>query len=288
MMNLFTKFKNRSNAEVNGALAQALHGAVPPGFPELTLRILAKLRDQEVAFEDVADAIQWDPALTLKLLATVNSAAYSPRKPIDDVRHAVSYLGRAQLESLVLAVAARGALPSPSARGFDAKRFWHAAARRASLSRAFASKLHPAREGEAFSSALLLDLAIPVQSAALGDRYADALVEWHASPGAKLADIERARIGQTHTEVGTLLAKSWSLPESLVRSIALHHEAESSDQELLPSVRLVAPLREVATDDALDEVVECARADYGLAPDWTAEAVATSAGAAEELSRLIA
>ena len=287
-MNLFTKLKNRSRADVDTALNEALKGAVPPGFPELTLRILAKLRDSEVAFEEVADAIQWDPALTLKLLATVNSAAYSPRKPIDDVRHAVSYLGRAQLESLVLAVAARGALPNPSARGFDAQRFWNAAARRASLSRAFASKLHPAREGEAFSSALLLDLAIPVQSAALGDRYANALVEWHESPGAKLADIERAHIGQTHTEVGMLLAKSWSLPESLVRSIALHHATESSDSELLPSVRLVAPLREVGTSDALDEVVERAREGYGLEPDWTVGAVEASASAAEELSRLIA
>lgn len=286
-MNLFTKFKNRSRAEVDSALDEALDGAVPPGFPELTLRILAQLRDPEVAFEDVADAIQWDPSLTLRLLATVNSAAYSPRKPIDDVRHAVSYLGRAQLESLVLAVAARGALPCQSSRGFDVQRFWYAAARRASLSRAFASKLHPAREGEAFSSALLLDLAIPVQSAALGERYADALVEWHESPGSTLAEIERERIGQTHTEVGTLLAKSWSLPESLVSSIALHHARESSDSELLPAVRLVAPLREVGTDDTIDEVVASAREDYGLDPDWTAAAIASSASAAEELSRLI-
>ena len=41
----------------------------------------------------------------------------------------------------------------------------------AALARALSATLHPAREGEAFTTALLLDLAIPVLVNRLGDDY---------------------------------------------------------------------------------------------------------------------
>lgn len=268
-------------------LSRLLGGAAPPMFSPLTLRILEQLRDPEVAFEDVSEAIQWDPALTLKLLATVNSAAYSPRTRIEDVKHAISYVGRAQLENLVLAVAARSALPEPKLAGFDSQRFWETAAQRAALSRRFAAKLHPAREGEAFTAGLLLDLAVPVQAAHLGEPYIKILGEWHASGDACLADLERDRIGHTHTEVGGLLAQSWELPETLARLIACHHDRDASDKDLLPSIRLVADIREAPVPGSEESIIESARVDYGLDPDWTRDAMVSSEADASELARTI-
>lgn len=268
-------------------LARLLQGAELPNFPSLTLKVLEVLRDPEVDFEDVSEAIQWDPCLVLKLLSTVNSAAFAPKARIDSVAHAVSYLGRAQLESLVIAVAVQGALPSQSTRGFEPSSFWLTSARRASLARAFSSQIHPAKTGEAFTAGLLLDLAVPAMAAGLGDAYGDVL-EASCERGAEsLIVLERSLLQTTHTEVGGLLAASWGLPESLGSAITEHH---TDGAQLLPAVRLVAGLREAVSctggmhrqDEA---VLEQAREEFGLQPDWTARAIESSLTEAEDLQR---
>lgn len=283
-MALFGLGKRKAKDE----LAKVLEGAEAPTFPALTLKILEKLRDPEVDFEELGEAIRWDPGLSLKLLGTVNSAAFSPKRPIEDVRHAASYLGRGQVESIVLAVAVHSSLPNRAKPGFEPSRYWTTAARRAALARAIASQLHPAQEGEAFTSALLLDLAVPVLANSLGAKYSEALLEWHASPGASLDELERDRLGLDHARVGGLLAESWDLPEGLSRCIALHHDSSVSDKDILPAIRLLAGVREVAPEDTVEALVESARTDYGLQPDWTLGSIESSKAEASELATLLA
>ncbi len=266
-------------------LGKLLKDTELPTFPALTLKVLEALRDPEVDFEDVAEAIQWDPGLVLRLLKTVNSAAFAPRSPIENVAHAVSYLGKSQLESLVIGVAVQGVLPDQPMRGFEPSRFWLASARRASLARAFSSKIHPARTGEAFTCGLLLDLAVPAMAAGLGDSYGELLEASLDSEAEALIDMERSRLGTNHAEVGSLLAVSWGLPPSLGSTIGDHHTAGAT---LLPAVRLVAGLRETVSGDTGmhrddEKVLELAREEFGLEPDWTVAAIESSLGEAADL-----
>ncbi|MEM7518118.1 MAG: HDOD domain-containing protein, partial [Planctomycetota bacterium] len=266
-------------------LAKLLGDSELPSLPSLTIKILGRLRDPDVEFDEIAESLSWDPALTVKVLRTVNSAAYAPRQPITEVRQALSHLGRNALEQIVLAVAAKAALPTTSAPGFDSNRFWLTAARRAALGRVLAEKLHPARAGEAFTASLLLDLAVPLMAHGIGERYGETLEEWHATPTADLTELEQRAVGVTHTRVGSWLAESWELPSALVQSIAGHHDAALSDREILPAVRLIASAREVEADRAIDELIELARSEYGLEPDWTQASIEASEAAAIELAR---
>jgi len=56
-----------------------------PSFPEATMKLLRLIRDEDSSLSEIAEALQWDPGLVLRLLKTVNSAAYSPARPIRDV-----------------------------------------------------------------------------------------------------------------------------------------------------------------------------------------------------------
>ena len=259
-----------------------------PELPSLAVKVLGSLRDPDVEFAEVAEALGSDPALTIKVLGTVNSSAYAPQNPISDVRQALSYIGRRELEQIVLAVAVRGALPSDPAPGFDPRRFWRTAARRAALGRAFAERLHPARAGEAFTAALLLDMGVPAMVKAVGKPYSEVLLEWHGTPGLELHDIESDRVSLNHCRVGSLLAASLDLPEALVQSIAKHHDTSASSAELLPAIRLMSRVREVEAEGSDEVLIEIARADYGLEPDWTVGAIESSGLAATELSKLLA
>lgn len=179
--------KNRKREEL---FARKLDGVLETGeaptFPAVVLRILKKVRDPESSIEEVAEAIQWEPSLMVKVLATVNSAAYAPASPIESVEHAASFMGRSALEQLVLALAVKDALPNAPAPGFEPARYWLAASFRAGLAKQFADRIHPATASECFTVGLLQDLAVPVLATTGPEGYAGVLAAWRDDPDAEL------------------------------------------------------------------------------------------------------
>lgn len=280
------------NRRSNKALEAQLGGTEPPAFPALTLRILDKLRDPDVEFDELAESIRWDAGLTVKLLGTVNSAAYAPRRPVEDVKHAITLLGRAQLESVVLGLAASTAVRAKPLRGLDPARFWRTAAERATLARLLATRLHPDTERESFTAGLLLDLALPIMAKAFGDEYSDVLEEWHATPGASLHELEQVKLGRNHASIGGMLASSWELPTYLTNAIAHHHgnvggPLVPAANDAQPAIHLVAGWRETAGEPSVEALVERARADFGLEPDWTLESIETARADADGLATIL-
>ncbi len=274
----------RRKADPLHELEQILSGVEIPSFPQATMRILGRIRDREASMEEIAEALRWEPGLVVRVLAAVNSAAFGPAQEIRDVAHAASYLGRSQIEQIVLTMAVRDALPSGPAPGFEAERYWLTAARRASLARILADELHPTRAGESFTVGLLQDMAVPVLAHARPDDYGPVLRAWHAQAQPPLEQLEQTAFGWSHADVGGLLARAWSLPESLGAAIAGHHDARLSDQELPPAVRLVSVLREDEHERGLDALIRTAGQDYGLSEEQVRHAVELADEHAAELA----
>jgi len=255
-----------------------------PAFPRSVTRVLDALRDPESSLAEIAEAISWDPGLVMRLLRTVNSAAFGLRRQVDSCRHAVSFLGRANLESLLLGLAIEGALPPGKAPGYDPARFWRGSARRAALARLVAERLEPTRQAESFAVGLLQDLAIPVLAHARPDEYGPVLAQWRSSPGERLDELERRTFGWCHAELGATIADAWELPESLVEGIRNHHAEKDA---VHAAVHLVALLPESDSLEAVDSLIETARSSYGLVPDWTRRALQRSGEQASELVELM-
>lgn len=279
-MGLFGLKRDRAKLKVE----ELLKGAEAPTFKESSLRLLDRLRDPNVEFDHVAEALQWDPGLTLKVLAVANSAAYSPRQKINDVRHAVSFLGRSKLEQLTLAIAISESLPQGDAPGFDARRFWQASARRAGIAQKLSLLLHPAFASQAFTAGLLQDLAVPVLAHSRGEAYGKLLEAWRAEPTLALDQLERKEFGWDHGHLGGLLCASWEVPDAIAKLVALHHHKTADDRQLLPAVRLVSLLGETEAEHGDEALIECARSDYGLDSDAVRRVVLDAGGQADELA----
>lgn len=263
---------------------ELLEGAEAPAFKESSLRVLDCLRDPDVEFDQVAEALQWDPGLTLKVLAVANSAAYSPRQKINDVRHAVSFLGRSKLEQITLAIAVSDSLPRGDAPGFDSRRFWQTSARRAGIAQKLSQLLHPASASQAFTAGLLQDLAVPVLAHTRGESYGKLLEAWHAEPTLCLDELERREFGWDHGHLGGLLCASWEVPETIAKLVALHHHKTADDRQLLPAVRLVSLLGETEAEHGDEALVDGARCDYGLDADAVRQVVVDAGTQADELA----
>src|SRR5690606_36901808 len=137
--------------------------------------------------------------VSAQLLRVTNSAAFSLRHRIESVEHAVSLLGRTEVEALLIAAVARGALPQRPRPGFAPIRFWKAAGRRAAAARALASVLHPETRSESFTAALLQDMALPVLSEIMRRSYGALAMKSYVS-GIDLAQLELNELGWTHAD----------------------------------------------------------------------------------------
>ncbi len=274
-----------SKKKTQNKLDAVLKGSDIPSFPKVTMRLLQVIRDPEASIQVVAESLQWDPGLVLRVLKTVNSAVYSPAQPIKDVGHAVNYIGRGQLEQLVLAIAVKGSLPKESAPGFEPARFWQTAAFRAALARRLADRLHPVSQSECFTIGLLQDMAIPVLAHARPQEYGEVLQTWQHESGQSLDALEQGAFGWTHAQVGGWLGTEWELPAEMSDSINGHHEQVQEQQ--LPAVHLVSMLRETKTEHGIQALIEEARGNYGLQEDWVVTAIAESEVQATELATVL-
>lgn len=280
MLKLFSKKKVDPAQELKNLLGD--YGL--PSFSPVIMSALEAVRDAESSNREIAEIAKRDPGLSVKLLGTVNSAAFAIRNPVDNVDHAISLLGRSQLESILISMAVRDSLPDSDAPGYDVHRFWTTSARRASAAAAFADRIDPASRSESFTASLLGDMAIPILSHRKSREYGP-ILEQHHRDGEKLEQLENQAFGWDHARVATWMCTEWNFPERLTSAIGSHHGTQ--DEGLaLPAVQLVAHLREVEEGEGTDEIVEHAYDAYNLPKDESAALIRASFEESAAIARL--
>ncbi len=268
------------------ALLKSLGECDVPPLQSVAWRVVEILRDERSGLDAVARLIEADAALTVKLLRVVNAAAFGLRRRVDTAKHAVAMLGRARVESLVLGLAVRSSLPAPKTQTFDAEKFWLASAFRAAAARALCGLVAPVAAAQAFTAALLQDMAVPLLIARNVDGYAELYADAHHDPR-RATDVEQRHLGWHHADAGAWLAESWSFPPVLTGAIGDHHEDVSeSDAAGQAVVVSVSALRDV--DDDPDRVVEWMQTTTGARADDIVAALRSAREQAEELGRALA
>ena len=184
-------------------LAEAIGriGRLPPP-PSLSLDLMRRTDDLDVAARDVATLVESDPTLAAKELRLCNSAMYSGGRRIDDIHSAVVWLGNLSLRRLVMAGEIFGAT---RARGEpDALDHLRDTSLRASR---LAARLLPGPRADLAATAALL--------AGVGRLLPQVRLPW--VPATPDGDD-----WPTYPEAGAYLLALWGLPETLVEAVAQH------------------------------------------------------------------
>ncbi len=265
-------------------LDEVLHGAQLPTFPQVATTALERLGDPEVDMREVGDLLVADPAVSAQLLSMVNSAASGVRRTVESVHQAASLLGTAQLESTLIAVGVRQALPETTITGHDSRAFWMAAARRATIASAFAERVVPSTRSETFTAALLQDMAVPLLAAARPD-YDRVIDDWRSGK-ADLPSLEEDAFGSDHALVAGQMCEAWKFPANLRTAIESHHH-DPGDSSGIPFVQLVSVLRDVEDDDDRLRLIELAHSTLGLAPEDTEVLIVEAEGDAAAIAALL-
>ncbi len=282
MLNFFRKRKKDPKSEL-----ESLFGNYElPSFPATIMNVLTTLRNPDISMAKVAKVLEADPGLQVKVLKTVNSAAFGLTRRVSNIHHAVTLLGRSRLETIVLSQAVNKVLPDVAMPFFDIQQFWLFSARRASLARAFAHHLHPTTEVESFTAGLLLDMALPILVTLKTKEYETIFERWNNDKESDLNEIEREHLDYDHSYVGALIAEKWDLPEFIINAIAGHHGHEE-DSEVEPAIELVSHIRGDDKDETFEKLATICVEKYDMNTDMVMDIVRAAFEDAEELSEIL-
>lgn len=282
---MFKLFK-RKKSDPAEELKDILNGYELPSFPAAVMNVLSMLRDPESSMVAIAELIKVDPGMNVRVLGTVNSAAFGLASKVSNIQHAVTLLGRSRLEAIILSLAVRDSVPPAKASCFNIGEFWRTAARRASLARLLAHKLHPVTETESFTAGLLQDMGIPVIVDIKKEEYCGLLKRYYENRSSNIEEMEREAFGFDHQTIGGLMAEKWELPEYMVNAIGNHHGG-ADEGGVDPAVYLVSLLREYDQPEGNEMLFKVAENDFGIKKEEMLDAINSAFQDAEEFSELL-
>src|ERR671927_348800 len=110
---------------MNEALAQRVKQCPNlPSLPAIALQVLDLAQKDDVDMAKIARTISKDPALSGKILRTVNSSFYGRSQAVSTISHALVILGLQSVKTLVLGFSLVTTLAKDGARQFNHVGYW--------------------------------------------------------------------------------------------------------------------------------------------------------------------
>jgi len=207
-----------------------------PSLPTIAMQVLDLAAKVDVDLAEIARIISKDPALSTKILRTVNSSFYGRSQNVSTISHALVILGLQSVKTLVLGFSLATNLKQ--GKGFKHLNYWRRSIFAATAARTIAIKMHLVEQEEAFLAALLQDIGMLVLDQVLAQQYAEICESAHTHQ--QLVTAEKAALSMTHAEVGAILAEQWKLPPILTATIGGSHDPTTvTDPALVKLARLV-------------------------------------------------
>lgn len=189
-------------------------------------QVLLLCQNEDVTNQQLAYAIQADPALSVRLIKLANSPVSHQIRPIASVVDAVAVLGVNTVRQIVLGLSLVDSSRNMTCKKFDYQGFWSH-----SLLTGIAAKNLVSLRGSktvAAEEVFVLGLLGKVGSLALATayplEYADILEKIGSDASAKLVELERAEFGFDHNLLSKEMLADWRMP-NLFQTAILHYES---------------------------------------------------------------
>ncbi|RNC65435.1 MAG: HDOD domain-containing protein [Desulfuromonadales bacterium] len=209
-----------------------------PTIPEIVLRIVGKLNDEDVFIDDIIPLVLQDQVLTGRVLRLVNSALYSPLEPVSSVREAFIYLGLERLKEAIFTCAIIDLFKSGTGT-FNRSTLWTHALGVAIIARAIATSVGGPDPSDAYVAGLLHDVGEVFFSYYLKDDFVR-VSNTVAADNTTFLDEEYHQFGTSHCEVGYFIGERWRFDPPVTNAILFHHSPESAPPEHAAMVAIVA------------------------------------------------
>src|SRR5207247_859489 len=111
-----------------------------PSLPTIAVEVLHLAQKADADIAEIARIISKDPALSSKILRTVNSSFYGRSQNVSTISHALVILGLQSVKTLVLGFSLVTNLTKTKAKGFKHIHYWRRSIYAATAARTLAAK----------------------------------------------------------------------------------------------------------------------------------------------------
>lgn len=211
-------------------------GKLPlPSLPDIALRVRKAVEDESRGTEQLSRLIQFDPALTARVIQAANSARFAGSGPVTTCRAAITRLGLRAVRDLVLTFAASSTYKTRSLRLVGRmKQLWLHSVQVAAISRVLGGIGPGLDPDRALLAGLVSGIgALPVFV------YAERMTA--------LAEDDQLFdqvVSKLKGKLGLLVLKSWGFDDDLLR-VPLESEHWTRDPEAMPDYADVVMLAKV-------------------------------------------
>ncbi len=192
-----------------------------PSPPAVALKILNAVQSDDNCFDELANIIMADPALTARILKIANSSLYGLSKQVESISQATALIGTQTLKNIALSFVFVKKFQEVEISGFDLDLFW-----RRSISAAVAAEIISdkvgSKDSDIFVSALLQDIGVLILFLSDPAGYTKVIDDKRIS-GKSTCAAEKEQFSFTHSEISSHLLESWNLSDSIYGPIFWHH-----------------------------------------------------------------
>ena len=192
---------------------------IPPR-PSLLADVQKELAASDPSPRKLAKIIADDVAMSASLLKLTNSPFFGLRLKAKSVDHAVDLLGLEQCGMLMTGIIARQTV---GAAGASVVKFWNFSTNRAQAMTYLARRIPVCSIDAAHTFGLFCDIGVPLLLERFPS-YPTTLDMANTEFSEVFTTIEDQRHMTNHASIGSLMARTWGLPEEVSVSILLHHE----------------------------------------------------------------
>ena len=200
--------------------------------PILYYQLREKLDNPNSTFDDLADIIKTDPAMSARLLKIVNSAFYGFDEKVDTLAHALNIIGTEQLTDLALAAIVTSKFQGIPRDLINMESFWMHCIGCGIAARKIARRLSGVEAEKMYLGGMLHDIGSLIIFKESPEDAKKVLMRCKES-GENLFKVEKEILGYDHAEVGALLLAEWKLDDRLVEIVKYHHQPANAGDYLM-------------------------------------------------------
>ena len=210
---------------------------VIPTLNGIIEKVFHILGNNNSSFNDLCQVVQYDQAISSKIISIANSAYYSRGVEIFDLQRAMITIGFEEVRGIVTCLMfMENILKKLKLKEQDLFTLWKHSMQVACSAKILSERMLIEDPPKVYTVSLLHDIGKIVFFLS-SNHYGEILREAKGN-GKDTATLEKETFGIDHQELGYMIAIKWKFPDDFTRVIHYHHESPHNDKPS-PLFRLV-------------------------------------------------
>jgi len=261
-----------------------------PPLSSIAVKLVELASDETSSLKVLADLIEKDPSLTIRVLKLANSAFFKSIYPVRTVQQAIMRIGFHQLRVLALSLSLRDTFPMGRVGNMDYEQFWKVSLYCGLLAKALATKFKACEPEEAFVAGLTLEIGLLIYfDFFLKDK--DHNIDVNLYPLECLLSQEKESHGIHHREIGEIALRFWKFPDSIIMCQRCHdyNDGEKEMSELTRICNIAEKLSGLIcySKTELADTLQTLASSFGLAYDAIYDVVCDTMREVDDIARTL-